>query len=133
MLAGLLCDHTLKYAFFLSFSLAAKGAELWFDTSSVNAAIVNTYKSACDRHFEIHASDRKGKLHNGSNDQSWGPSGVYRASPISLAKAVKNSAELEGMHNSHLRYLPLSLEPILVIVKAALYVIVCPTLECCVN
>ncbi|KAG6750500.1 hypothetical protein POTOM_044996 [Populus tomentosa] len=84
-------------------SLAAKGAELWFDTSSVNAAIVNTYKSACDRHFEIHASDRKGNLHNGSNDQSWGPSGVYRASPISLAKAVKNSAELEGMHNSHLR------------------------------
>ncbi|KAI9383044.1 hypothetical protein POPTR_013G021400v4 [Populus trichocarpa] len=84
-------------------SLAAKGAELWFDTSSVNAAIVNTYKSACDRHFEIHASDRKGNLHNGSNNQSWGPSGVYRASPISLAKAVKNPAELEGMHNSHLR------------------------------
>ncbi|KAJ6757190.1 XAA-PRO AMINOPEPTIDASE 1 [Salix koriyanagi] len=84
-------------------SLAAKGAELWFDTSSVNAAIVNTYKSACDRHFEIHASDRKGNLHNGSNDQSWGPSGVYRASPISLAKAVKNHAELEGMRNSHLR------------------------------
>ncbi|KAJ6384494.1 hypothetical protein OIU78_027738, partial [Salix suchowensis] len=76
---------------------------LWFDTSSVNAAIVNTYKSACDRHFEIHASDRKGNLHNGSNDQSWGPSGVYRASPISLAKAVKNHAELEGMRNSHLR------------------------------
>lgn len=39
----------------------------------------------------------------GSNGQSGGPSTFYRSSPISLAKAVKNHAELEGMRSSHLR------------------------------
>lgn len=89
----------------LSFSLAERGAELWLDTSSVNAAIVNTYKSACDRHLENLGSENNSntKAYNGSNGQSWGPSGVYKASPISLAKALKNPAELQGMRNSHLR------------------------------
>ncbi|KAJ4832200.1 Aminopeptidase P2 [Turnera subulata] len=88
-------------------SLAAKGAELWLDTSSVNAAIANTYKSACDRRLQSRATKtgRKGDTSNGSHDQSCGPSGVYRPSPISLAKAVKNKAELEGMQHSHLRKL----------------------------
>ncbi|OAY42282.1 aminopeptidase P2 isoform X2 [Manihot esculenta] len=86
-------------------SLAERGAELWLDTSSVNAAIVNTYKSACDRHLENLGSENNSntKAYNGSNGQSWGPSGVYKASPISLAKALKNPAELQGMRNSHLR------------------------------
>ncbi|XP_050221362.1 aminopeptidase P2 [Mercurialis annua] len=85
--------------------LAAHGAELWLDTSSVNAAIVNTYRSACDRHLENlgKKSDSKNDIYNGSNGQSWGPCGVYRASPVSLAKALKNPAELDGMRNSHLR------------------------------
>ncbi|EEF49835.1 xaa-pro aminopeptidase, putative [Ricinus communis] len=85
--------------------LAAQGTELWLDTSSVNAAIVNTYKSACDRHLADFGSKNHSKndKYNGSNCQSWGHTGVYRASPISLAKAVKNPAELEGMRNSHLR------------------------------
>ncbi|KAF2307235.1 hypothetical protein GH714_025641 [Hevea brasiliensis] len=86
-------------------SLAARGVELWLDPSSVNAAIVNTYKSACDRHLENLGSknDSMTKIYNGSNGQSWGPSGVYKASPISLAKALKNPAELQGMRDSHLR------------------------------
>ncbi|KDP23512.1 hypothetical protein JCGZ_23345 [Jatropha curcas] len=86
-------------------SLAARGAELWLDTSSVNAAIVNIYKSASDRHLENLGSKNNGKtkIYNSSNGQSLGPSGVYKASPISLAKALKNPAELEGMRNSHLR------------------------------
>ncbi|KAJ9131448.1 hypothetical protein P3X46_035105 [Hevea brasiliensis] len=86
-------------------SLAARGVELWLDPSSVNAAIVNTYKSACDRHLENLGSknDSMTKIYDGSNGQSWGPSGVYKASPISLAKALKNPAELQGMRDSHLR------------------------------
>ncbi|GAB2280214.1 Aminopeptidase P2 [Dionaea muscipula] len=32
-----------------------------------------------------------------------GPTGVYRSSPLAVAKAVKNEAEIEGMRNSHLR------------------------------
>lgn len=75
------------------------------DTSSLNAAIVNTYKFACDRYFTSpgNKSKNKTKVLNGSNGQSGGPCGVYQYSPVSLAKAVKNQAELEGMQNAHLR------------------------------
>ncbi|KAE8010202.1 hypothetical protein FH972_006592 [Carpinus fangiana] len=85
-------------------SLAAQGTHLWLDTSSVNAAIVNTYKSACDRYMGSLRNKTKGmKIHDSSNSQSGGPAGVYKSSPISIAKAVKNHAEREGMQNSHLR------------------------------
>lgn len=69
------------------------------DTSSVSAAIVNTYKSACDKY-----SGTAGIVNiNNPGYKSCGPDAVYKSSPISLAKAVKNEAELEGMRNSHLR------------------------------
>ena len=69
------------------------------DTSFVNAAIVNTYKSTCDKYMGSLRNKTKGmKMYDSSNSQ-----GVYKSSPISLAKAVKNHAELEGMQNSHLR------------------------------
>ncbi|CAL1407354.1 unnamed protein product [Linum trigynum] len=89
-------------------SLALKGTELWLDPSSINAAIVNTYKAAGEKHLESLGSEdnsmsKNPKVSNGSSGQSWGPCGVYRASPISLAKAVKNPCELEGMRNAHLR------------------------------
>nr|XP_023926110.1 probable Xaa-Pro aminopeptidase P [Quercus suber] len=86
-------------------SLAAQGTHLWLDTSSVNAAIANTYKSACDKYMGSLGNKTKGqsKIYDSSNGQSGGPTGVYGLSPISLAKAVKNHAELEGMRNSHLR------------------------------
>ncbi|KAL0413106.1 UNVERIFIED_CONTAM: Aminopeptidase P2 [Sesamum radiatum] len=84
-------------------SLALKGACLWLDTSSVSAAIVNTFKSACDKYISTAGvnSNKKAVL-NGPDGQSCGPSVVYRSSPVSLAKAVKNEAELEGMRNCHL-------------------------------
>ncbi|XP_052194622.1 aminopeptidase P2 isoform X9 [Diospyros lotus] len=89
-------------------SLAMRGAHLWLDTSSVNAAIVNTYKSACERCYgslgnESNKSKHNTKSYDGYNGQSGGPAAVYRPSPISMAKAVKNHAELEGMLNCHLR------------------------------
>ncbi|XP_052194623.1 aminopeptidase P2 isoform X10 [Diospyros lotus] len=89
-------------------SLAMRGAHLWLDTSSVNAAIVNTYKSACERCYgslgnESNKSKHNAKSYDGYNGQSGGPAAVYRPSPISMAKAVKNHAELEGMLNCHLR------------------------------
>ncbi|PKI74061.1 hypothetical protein CRG98_005539 [Punica granatum] len=84
-----------------------EGANLWLDTSSVNAAIVNTYKSACEKYFRGNGNkkSKKSKMRpsDGSTSQSKVPTGVYRMSPISLAKAVKNDAELDGMRNSHLR------------------------------
>lgn len=86
-------------------SLAAQGTHLWLDTSSVNAAIANTYKSACEKYTGSLGNKTKGesKIYDNSNVQSGRPTGVHRLSPISLAKAVKNHAELEGMQNSHLR------------------------------
>ncbi|XP_070024553.1 aminopeptidase P2 [Nicotiana tabacum] len=86
-------------------SLAAKGANLWLDTSSVNAAIVNAYESACYKYpWNSATKSRRKKTANlDSNGQSGGPCAVYRSSPVSLRKAVKNDAELEGMRNCHLR------------------------------
>ncbi|XP_068647791.1 aminopeptidase P2 [Aristolochia californica] len=82
-------------------SLVAEGGKLWLDTSSVNAAILHAYQSACDRYYQRH--DRKSKSTEVPNFPSEGPSGVYKVSPVTLAKAIKNRAEIEGMRNSHLR------------------------------
>lgn len=78
-------------------SLAARGAHLWLDTASVNAAIASTYAIACDKFLESLGSKSKGKNLSGA------PCALCKSSPVSLAKAVKNHAELEGMRNSHLR------------------------------
>ncbi|KAA8545117.1 hypothetical protein F0562_019994 [Nyssa sinensis] len=55
-------------------SLAAQGAHLWLDTSSVNAAIVNTYKSASDRYFGSLGNKGKNKTmtYDGFQWSSWG-------------------------------------------------------------
>ncbi|XVF31333.1 hypothetical protein REPUB_Repub16aG0136600 [Reevesia pubescens] len=59
--------------------LAAEGAHLWLDTSSINVAVVETYKSACDKYLMNRGS--RGKIKNKgygeSNGLSLGPSGVY--------------------------------------------------------
>lgn len=91
--------------YFLILSLAAKGAHLWLDKSTINAAITTTYDSACDTYFGGVESKNKvlSTNNHGSNGLSGGPAALYRPSPISFAKAVKNLAELEGMRNSHLR------------------------------
>ncbi|KAL1831946.1 hypothetical protein ACET3Z_001597 [Daucus carota] len=83
-------------------SLAAKGAHLWLDTSSVNAAIASTYAAACDEYSGGVGS--KTKVRNSTTGHSGGPpAAIYRPSPVSLSKSLKNPAELEGMRNSHLR------------------------------
>ncbi|XP_024993526.1 probable Xaa-Pro aminopeptidase P [Cynara cardunculus var. scolymus] len=86
-------------------SLAARGAHLWLDTTSVNAAIASTYAIACNKFTENLGSKSKGKdfATRGSNRLSSAPCALCKSSPVSLAKAVKNHAELEGMRNSHLR------------------------------
>ncbi|KAK7337786.1 hypothetical protein VNO77_18373 [Canavalia gladiata] len=86
-------------------SLAAQGAALWLDTSSVNAAIVNAYEAACSRYNQNHENKRKTRTKgfNGSIEHLDVPFAVHKVSPVSLAKAIKNEAELEGMQNCHLR------------------------------
>ncbi|MQL95792.1 hypothetical protein Taro_028464, partial [Colocasia esculenta] len=90
-------------------SLAAQGAKLWLDTSTVNAAIFSKFKSACDRHVTNLKKKTKAKVqeklqvHENNNSAISGPCGFYSASPVTFAKALKNGAELEGMRNCHLR------------------------------
>ncbi|KAL6543336.1 Aminopeptidase P2 [Orobanche hederae] len=85
-------------------SLAAKGACLWLDRSSVSVAIVNAFKSACEKYSGTAENVEKNKrtAANGPVNKSRRPASLYRGSPISFAKAIKNEAELEGMRNSHL-------------------------------
>ena len=87
------------------YSLAARGSALWLDTSSVNAAIVNAYKAACDRYNQNRGRKQKIRTEgfDGSNEHSGGPIAVHKFSPVSLAKAIKNESELEGMKSCHLR------------------------------
>lgn len=83
----------------LSFiSLAARGAQLLMDPSTLNVAIISTYKSACEKYSS--KPESKEKFTDGSSTK---PSGIYMQSPISWSKAIKNDAELQGMKNSHLR------------------------------
>ncbi|KAJ6828090.1 putative Xaa-Pro aminopeptidase P [Iris pallida] len=94
-------------------SLAEQGAKLWLDKSTVNAAIVSKFKSACDKKLQkLGDTARNRRVQEASPDnitvmhedsQIEGPAANYRVSPISHAKAVKNNAELEGMQTSHLR------------------------------
>ncbi|CAJ2631626.1 unnamed protein product [Trifolium pratense] len=88
-------------------NLAARGAALWLDTSSVNAAIVNAYNAACDKYYQNYENKHKtgNKVFDGSNEKSdvGAPIAVHKLSPVSLAKAIKNETELKGMQNCHLR------------------------------
>jgi Xaa-Pro aminopeptidase len=93
--------------------LAEKGAKLWLDSSSVNAAIVSVFRSGCDRYMKKRgmAGRQTGKESSSDEpaikshgDQNSAVNGLYKVSPVTLAKSVKNKAEIRGMKNSHLRY-----------------------------
>ncbi|KAL9272539.1 Aminopeptidase P2-like protein [Drosera capensis] len=86
-------------------NLVLEGACLWIDGSSVNAAIVNTFKTSCDKHLEKSSNKKKDNAgtHAVINGKISGPTGVYRSSPVAVSKAVKNQAEIDGMRSSHLR------------------------------
>lgn len=92
--------------------LAEKGAKLWLDSSSVNAAIVSVFRSSCDRYAKkVGKSGTQIKKEASSDEpttrspgvQNGSLNGLYKVSPVTLAKSVKNEAEIEGMKNSHLR------------------------------
>jgi Xaa-Pro aminopeptidase len=77
----------------------------------VNAAIVSAFKSSCGRYMKKKVKSVKkveGKEKtpepDGPGSQNGELNAMYRVSPVTLAKAIKNEAEIEGMKNSHLRY-----------------------------
>ncbi|XP_037462240.1 aminopeptidase P2-like [Triticum dicoccoides] len=86
--------------------LAEKGAKLWLDSSSVNAAIVSVFRSGCDRYMGKRGKTGRQIGKKASSDdprQNMELNGLYKGSPVTLAKSVKNEAEIRGMKNSHLR------------------------------
>ncbi|KAF9609629.1 hypothetical protein IFM89_017768 [Coptis chinensis] len=66
------------------------------------ANVIRDYAKAVGEGYCETCENKSGAL-EGSNGKIAHPSTVCRISPISMAKAVKNNAELEGMHSSHLR------------------------------
>jgi Xaa-Pro aminopeptidase len=88
--------------------LAAEGAKLWLDSSRVSVAIKNAFDDACAQYYEdleIARSKKRGSKErlNTDRDELDGPAALHRPSPVGIAKAIKNEAELEGMRQAHLR------------------------------
>lgn len=93
--------------------MAEQKTKLWLDLSSVNAAIVSRFKSACDKYLRNFGAKMKNRMNHAEpldnhsfkihDTEVEGPSVYHRVSPVSQGKALKNEAELEGMRRSHLR------------------------------
>lgn len=94
--------------------LALRGCNLWLDTSHVSAAIVNTFDAACSMYYENLNGHKKTDQSRSkpltSDSEKYifeqeknGPNALHRTSPIAFAKAIKNTAELDGMRQAHLR------------------------------
>lgn len=89
--------------------LASNGCKLWLDPSRVSVAIINTFEAACSEYYKkCKKSKKSGQAEKGpsnseSQHESDGPAALQRTSPVALAKAKKNVAELDGMRQAHLR------------------------------
>lgn len=86
--------------------LASKGSKLWLDSSRVSVAIKNAFDDACAQYYEdleIARSKRSSKGKTAFDEELNGPAALHRPSPVGIAKAIKNDAELEGMRQAHLR------------------------------
>eukprot|EP00271_Cylindrocystis_brebissonii_P013010 TRINITY_DN32551_c0_g1_i1.p1 TRINITY_DN32551_c0_g1~~TRINITY_DN32551_c0_g1_i1.p1 ORF type:complete len:748 (-),score=129.37 TRINITY_DN32551_c0_g1_i1:498-2741(-) len=75
---------------------AAEGVQLLLDPARISYAVAGVFEEACEKYFEAQNGGVTG-------DGTRGPAIIARPSPVSLAKAIKNSAELEGMRQAHLR------------------------------
>ena len=86
------------------------GCKLWLDTSRASVAVVHAFEDACSLYYENSSSNKQSQqARDGSRTseyrhEKYGPAALHRTSPITLAKAKKNLAELEGMKQAHLRF-----------------------------
>jgi len=79
------------------------------DSARVSVAIKNAFDDACAQYYEdleTARSKKRGSKGRSTADREEldGPAALHRPSPIGIAKAIKNEAELEGMRQAHLRY-----------------------------
>ena len=86
-------------------ALAAAGKALWVDPEKVSAALVAAAEEAAARDGQGPAKKAKTSKTQtlSSSKSSKRKSSSRAASPIPLAKAIKNDAEIEGMVEAHLR------------------------------
>lgn len=93
---------------------ALDGCKLWLDTASVSIAISNTFDAACSTYYTNIVSYKRPDSSGVSSltsefdrykyeQEKDGPAILRRTSPITIAKAKKNAAELDGMRQAHLR------------------------------
>lgn len=93
--------------------LAHDGQKLWLDPSKVSVAVIDSFNDACSQYYE-ELKTEEGKMADAAGPaektgdvvnikEANGPAAIYRLSPVGLAKALKNAAELEGMKQAHLR------------------------------
>ncbi|CAI5464864.1 unnamed protein product [Closterium sp. Yama58-4] len=108
---------------------AMDGARLWLDPASASSAVLCSVEAACAQFYEQRASGKggfggkKGKKGEkgekkskegkggkgreerggGGGEEVEGPAVLSHTTPISLAKALKNESEIEGMKNAHIR------------------------------
>lgn len=89
--------------------LASGGFKLWLDPSRVSVAIANTFEAACEMYYKNCNKNKRSEqarstlASSESGHEKSGPAALHRTSPITLAKAKKNAAELDGMRKAHLR------------------------------
>lgn len=76
----------------------------------MSVAIIDAFNDTCANYYadlkSAEAREVDSNIAEKVNIQEAnGPAAIYRLSPVGLAKALKNAAELEGMKQAHLRYI----------------------------
>ena len=69
----------------------------------MSVAIKNAFDDACVQYYEDLEISRSRKRNKEQKEELDGPAALHRPSPVGIAKAIKNEAELEGMRQAHLR------------------------------
>ena len=84
-------------------ALAAAGKSLWVDPEKVSAALVAAAEEAASGLDAAPGASKRAKTDPGEPKRREKKTVVEGASPIPLAKAIKNDAEIAGMVEAHLR------------------------------
>lgn len=92
------CEEDIKGA-------AARGARLWVDADKVSMSLVSAAEDAAEEKQRTSKSAKKSKDTTAPEAAAAAAGKTVKegVSPVPLAKAIKNQAELDGMMEAHLR------------------------------
>jgi len=83
--------------------LAAQGCVLWMDPSKVSYAMKMAASSSSQTSKSITKPPTRKRVKTGDKEEPLKPKICPKPSPVGLAKSIKNSVELEGMKEAHVR------------------------------